>query len=208
MEIPNNHLTPNSPFLQKLPVAATSSNESPTTVTEVGKIELEGSFQGGNPSSPAIAIKNVPTSQTAKSILKNRSSYNTRGKIPTESSDLQTRSIRFADTTKSHDGGERPKKITSPIKAAFTTLRSQPTHASITPPRYTPRQAAQHYLPEEYSKNDDIERMAKKASTIVVEQVKKAATAVTNFVKAPEDFFIPEQPVRKTQIPKPPTTSK
>lgn len=195
MEIPNNSIAPIPSNLEK------TTAHSPETVTT----DLEGFFQGSNASSPPNLIKRVETSQTTKSILKNKSAYSSHGKVSAGLTNFKKGSIQFDQQTKTHDGGERHKKISPSNAPNEISQTGRARSSSATPPPYSPRKASQKYLPEEYSKgDDDFDRMAKKASDIIVGNLRKVATAVSDFVKAPEDFFIPKQPTEKSQAPKAP----
>ncbi len=179
---------PNSASDYNLPTPLNASykkkeTESPTTVAT-------GSFDGGDTTSPAVSIQEVAIT---KSILKKRSAYTAmrrNGKVPT---DTPSRSLTFSDKTKKHDGGEKPKYLpkTNQQDVVDTNQTSRPRSKSA-PPAYIP--------PEPTSDIDaHIEKAFSDAGNFITDGLRKVAsaaskagTAAVEFVKKPEDFFLPD----------------
>lgn len=165
-------LPPSLPVAHQKPTTA-----SPDTVTYT-------TLEGSDGSSSQVSIRETSPDPALKSILKARSAYTamTRsGKIP---SDQKSGSVTFSEGTKEHDG----KKITP-----TPSVKSVPTNTQARPRRTAPPA----YVPEEYIADPALEKTVANTGKFFADGLRKASIAITDFIKHPEDFFIPDQPKNK-----------
>ncbi|MBM3857759.1 MAG: hypothetical protein FJ390_07365 [Verrucomicrobia bacterium] len=163
--------------------------ESPSTVASASLYSSDGS-------SSQVSIKNVPTTPIVKGILKKTSAYTAMrrsGKVPTTK---PTRSISFAENSTAADGEKKPTTM-APIKVVA------PNHSpkSTTSSRGS-RTAPPAYLPDEYVSDPALEKAVADARKFISGNLRKAASAVANFARRPEDFLFPEQQPQQKQPPK------
>lgn len=175
--------------------------ESPTTIATTF-------FYPSDNSSSQVSIEQVVTDPVVKGILKKNSAYTAmrnNGKVSTE---RPSRSISFAENSTSNDGEVEPTKPPSITIVATNHQSGRRRSSSAAPPAYLPatttmisrprsKSAPPNYLPNEYAPDAALEKAISDTGKFIAGGLSKAASAVADFIKRPEDFFIPEQPKQK-----------
>ena len=189
------------------PSSAVKETNSPVTVADAYLHSSDGS------SSP-FSFKQVSTDTITKGILKKPRPDSASEKVPT---DTPSRSLTFAENSIANDGEEKPTKM-APIKVVDTTNQTgRSRRSSSNPPAYIPtstldtskqpgssprsKSAPQAYVPAEPTSPIDahIDKAFTDAGNFIAGGLKKiasaaatAGTAAVEFIKKPEDFFIPD----------------
>lgn len=189
------------PFSSYTPDPTPSSEEkqkadSPTTITT-------SSLSVSDDSSSEVSLEQVATDPIVKGILKRRSAYTSMqlsGKVRTAN---PGRSITFAENSTANNGELKATKSPS-IKVVQPKnergrLRSSSEASPTTKISSSPvsKSAPPAHLPDEYASDRSLEKGVVDAGRVIADGLSKAASAVAEFMRRPEDFFIPEQPKQK-----------
>jgi len=171
------------PFSSYDPNLPPSSEEKQKTESP-SKIDSTSIHNLGRSSSQST-VENVPTNPISKGILKKTSAYSFNEKVPTK---RDSRSVSFAENSTDMNS---ELKSTKPPSIKVATIRKQPglPRSKSAPPVY---------LPDEYASDPSLEKAVADAGRFIAAGLSKAVSTVADFIKRPEDFFLPEQPPKKS----------
>lgn len=178
---------------------SSSQSESPDSITTPVLDDLEGS-------SSSHSLKQVPTDPTVKGVLKTGNSQAPAADEKSPLTNCPKASVSFETHSTANDGEKKLTKfapITSNTQNKKASSSSKTSTRTPTPlrPRSTPPVP---YLPDDYLPDPALEKAMNDAGRFIYKKLEEAASTVSDLIRRPEDFFMPDQKPKSNTSSKPP----